>query len=113
MRTRQEVTTIIAELCSRIALLFPQDEIEAILFGSYARGDAEPGSDIDVLLLVDASRQDISDRNWQVGDLAAELLLDHGIVVSPLVENREYFNRNLQLFPFYRSIEREGVRISA
>ena len=35
MRTRQEVTTIVAELCSRIALLFPQDKIEAILFGSY------------------------------------------------------------------------------
>lgn len=113
MRTRQEVAAIVAELCSRIALLFPQDKIEAILFGSYARGDADPGSDIDVLILVDASRQDISDRNWQVGDLAAELLLDHGIAVSPLVENREYFNQNLQLFPFYRSIEREGVRISA
>ena len=113
MRTRQEVAAIVAELCSRIALLFPQDKIEAILFGSYARGDADPGSDIDVLLLVDASRQDISDRNWQVGDLAAELLLNHGIVVSPFVENREYFNRNLQLFPFYRGIEREGVRISA
>ena len=113
MRTRQEVNIIVMELCGRIALLFPQDKIEAILFGSYARGDADSGSDIDVLLLVDASRQVIADRNWQVGDLAAELLLDHGIVVSPLVENREYFNRNLQLFPFYRSIEREGVRISA
>ena len=113
MRTSQEVAAIVAELCSRIALLFPQDKIEAILFGSYSRGDADPGSDIDVLLLVDASRQDISDRNWQVGDLAAELLLNHGIVVSPFVENREYFNRNLQLFPFYRGIEREGVRISA
>ena len=113
MRTRQEVAAIVAELCSRIALLFPQDKIEAILFGSYARGDADPGSDIDVLILVDASRQDISDRNWQVGNLAAELLLNHGIVVSPFVENREYFNRNLQLFPFYRGIEREGVRISA
>ena len=113
MRSRQEVAMIIAELCSGIAPLFPQDKIEAILFGSYARGDADPGSDIDVLILVDASRQDISDRNWQVGDLAAELLLDHGIAVSPLVENREYFNQNLQLFPFYRSIEREGVRISA
>ncbi len=113
MRTRQEVTAIVAELCSRMALLFPQNKIEAILFGSYARGDADSGSDIDVLLLVDASRQDISDRNWQIGDLAAELLLNHGIVVSPLVENREYFNQNLQLFPFYRCIEREGVRISA
>lgn len=113
MRTRQEVTTIITELSRKIALLFPQDRIETILFGSYARGDADPGSDIDVLFLVDASRQDISDRNWQIGDLAAELLLEHGIVVSPLVENREYFARNLQVLPFYRSVEREGVRISA
>lgn len=113
MRTRQEVATIIMELCGKIALLFPQEKIEAILFGSYARGDADSGSDIDVLLLVDASRQDISDRNWQVGDLAAEFLLNYGVVVSPIVENREYFRRNLELFPFYRSVEREGVRISA
>ena len=69
--------------------------------GTAARGDAEPGSDIDVLLLVDASRQDISARNWQVGDLAAELLLDYGIVVSPIVENRDYFNKNVNVLPFY------------
>lgn len=113
MRTKQQVAEIIAELCSKVALLFPQNEIEAILFGSYARGDADAGSDIDVLLLVDASRQDISTRNWQVGDLAAELLLDYGIVVSPIVENREYFNNNLELFPFYRNIDSEGAKISA
>ncbi len=107
------MTIIITKLCSRIALLFPQSKIEAILFSSYARGDADSGSDIDVLLLVDASRQDISDRNWQIGDLTAELLLDYGVVVSPFVENREYFNRSLQLFPFYSNIKSEGVRISA
>ncbi len=49
-----------------------------------------------LLILVDASRQDISSRNWQVGDLAAELLLDHGVVVSPIVENRDYFNKNVE-----------------
>lgn len=113
MRTQQEVTTIIAELCGRMTRLFPQDKIETILFGSYARGDADWGSDIDVLLLVDASRQDISDRNWQIGNLAAELLLNYGVVVSPIVENREYFRKNLELLPFYRRVEREGVRISA
>ena len=70
-------------------------------------------SDIDVLLLIDASRQEIASRNWQVGELAADLLLDYGIVVSPIVENREYFSRNLDLLPFYRNIDHEGVRISA
>ncbi len=113
MRTNLEVRKIIAELCSSMASLFPQNQIEAILFGSYARGDAEPGSDIDVLILVDASRQDISAQNWQVGDMAAELLLNYGVVVSPIVENRDYFNRNMNVLPFYRNVDREGVRISA
>ena len=113
MRTIQEVNKIIAKLCANMASLFPQDQIEAILFGSYARGDAEPESDIDVLILVDASRQDISARNWQVGDLAAEFLLDYGIVVSPIVENRDYFNKNADILPFYRNVDREGVRIGA
>lgn len=113
MRTNLEVRKIIEELCVSMASLFPQDQIEAILFGSYARGDAEPGSDIDVLILVDASRQDISAQNWQVGDLAAALLLDYGIVVSPIVENRGYFNSNVNVLPFYCNVDREGVRLGA
>lgn len=113
MLTNQEVKKIVEELCGSVASLFPKNKIEAILFGSYARGDAEPGSDIDVLILVDASRQDISARNWQVGGLAAEFLLDYGIVVSPIVENRTYFNKNVDVLPFYRNVKREGVRLGA
>lgn len=113
MLSRQDITKIVDALCQGIAVLFPQERIEAILFGSYARGDAEPGSDIDVLLLVNAPRQDISEKSWQVGDLAAELLMAYGIVVSPIVENRDYFNSNAELFPLYRSIRAEGVRLVA
>lgn len=113
MRLNQEVRKIIEELCGSMAALFLQNQIEAILFGSYARGDADPGSDIDVMILVDASRQDISARNWQVGDLAADFLLDYGMVVSPIVENRDYFNKNVNVLPFYRSVDREGVRLDA
>lgn len=113
MRTESEIAKIVAELYSGIAPLFPQGSVEVILFGSYARGDAEPGSDIDILVLVDASREDISAQNWQVGNLAAELLMNYGIVVSPIVENKDYFNSNLEVLPFYRNIDREGVRFVA
>ena len=41
--TNQEVEKVVEELCGSVASLFPQNKIEAILFGSYARGDAEPG----------------------------------------------------------------------
>lgn len=69
-------------MCGSVASLFPQNKIEAILFGSYARGDAE-------------------------------LLLNYGIVVSPIGENQDYFNKNVDVLPFYRNIKRERVRLSA
>lgn len=109
----KQVQTIVSELCNGLSAIFPQDRVDAILFGSYARGDNDEGSDIDVLLLVNASREDISRRNWQVGDMAAELLLRYGVLVSPIVENRDYFNANAEVLPFYRNISREGVRLSA
>jgi len=113
MQTMQTVETIINELRAKLSAIFPQDKIDAILFGSYARGDAEFGSDIDVLILVDSSRQTIAQKNWKIGELAAEFLLNSGIVVSPVVENRDYFHTNVNALPFYRSIQSEGVPISA
>ena len=111
--TRQEVIQIVQELCMKISALFPGERIEAILFGSYAREEAEIGSDIDVMILVDSSRQEILEKNWSVGNIAGEILLDYGIVISPVIENRDYFRKNSNLFPFYRNVNSEGVRISA
>ena len=69
MRTKQEVAEIIAELCSRVALLFPQSRIEAILFGSYARGEAREDSDVD--LLIDDTGSGL--RGWAYGGLYGDL----------------------------------------
>ena len=104
---------IISELCSGLAEIFPGDELEPILFGSYARGDAEEGSDIDVLLLVNTPREEIFQRNRLIGNIAGDLLLNYGILVSPIVENREYFYQNIDLLPFFKNIQREGVRVNA
>ena len=106
-------TQIIQRLCERVEPIFPKDQIDAILFGSYARGDAGPDSDMDVLMLVDAPRETISERNWQIGELAADLLMEYGVVVSPIVENRRYFQENADLIPLFRNIRREGVRFHA
>lgn len=113
MISRSEIERIVQELCEGVARIFPQERIDAVLFGSCARGDAELGSDIDILLLVDASRETISERNWRIGDVAGELLVEHGVLVSPIVENREYFRSNAESLPLFRNIQAEGVKLSA
>ena len=65
------------------------------------------------MYLVDAPRTAIAERNWQIGEAAALVLLEHGIVVSPIVENREYFRDKVDVLPFFTNIQREGVRMSA
>lgn len=113
MCSQSEVFSIINQLREGLRHLFPQEQFDVILFGSYARNEADDGSDIDVLFLVDASRQSIAEKNWQVGEVCADLLLEHGIVVSPIVENRAYFHSQANLLPFFKNIQQEGVRISA
>ena len=110
MYSQQQVNDVVRKICQEIAVLLPRDHVEAILFGSYARGDADAGSDIDVLVLVDSSRQKISDINWKIGSLAADFLVNEGIVVSPIVENRDYYLSNAEVLPFFRSIQYEGVK---
>ena len=46
MCTQGEVRAIVADMRTRLEGLFQQQRIDAILFGSYARGDADDGSDI-------------------------------------------------------------------
>ena len=112
MCSQLEVRTIIAQLRDSLASIFPQEQFDVILFGSYARNDADDGSDIDVMFLVDSSRQTIQEKHWQIGE-AAEVLMEFGIVVSPIVENRAYYHANADLLPFFKNVQREGVRIVA
>ena len=113
MCTQNELLQIVRQLRERLTQVFGDARFDVILFGSYARGDAEEGSDIDLMFLVDSSRQTIAEKHWQIGEAAAEVLLDHGIVVSPIVENRAYFHNNASVLPFFRNVQREGVLLSA
>ena len=49
----EAIENVALQARDRIAVLFPGEQVDAILFGSYARGAATPYSDID--LCVDAA----------------------------------------------------------
>ena len=61
-----KLSTIIVELRRQFELLYGERLVRMVLFGSQARGDAEPESDIDVLVVlrgpVDPGRRDRSHR---------------------------------------------------
>lgn len=83
---------------------------EVILFGSRARGDAEPDSDMDVLVVLDEpvskqSRKIVSDYAWELG-------FEAGIVVVPVVVSRDNWEHGPeQASLLAKAVREEGVLI--
>ena len=50
-----------------------------ILYGSYARGDFGPDSDIDIMILVDLSDDEIRRKGHMLSDLTFDYNFDHDL----------------------------------
>jgi len=90
------------------------DKLEkVILYGSYARGDYDAESDIDIMILANIPRED-ANRVWdQIWDITGDLGLDYGVMVSVHVKDSGTFYKFVNDLPFYSNVERDGVVLSA
>ena len=84
-----------------------------ILYGSYARGDFRPDSDIDIMILVDLDDQEIKDRGHSLSDVTFEYNFDNDIMIMPIVKNLDHFNKWLRAYPFYNNVKKEGIELYA
>lgn len=85
-----------------------------ILYGSYARGDYNEGSDIDIMILTDLTDDEIVKYRKDIIYLAYDLECenDFDITLSPLLKNIDKFNYWLEAMPFYINVQKEGVILS-
>lgn len=86
---------------------------KVILFGSYARGDFDDESDIDIMVLVNVSSEDANRLDMELGKIANRLGLEYDILVSLLIKDSETFYKYLPADPFYQNVMREGVQLIA
>lgn len=101
-RERQAIEAAAAVLRQRL----PMEQI--ILFGSKARGEDDPESDIDLLILTQRPLTRAEAR--LVVDLLYPLQLEYDIVFSALpVPASEWFHGVYQAMPPCAEVERDGV----
>ena len=81
------------------------------LYGSYARGDNDRDSDIDIAAIVKGNRLLLQDKLKTVWDLSADIGLENDTVVSPTVIPYDEFEEYKEVLPYYRNIAKEGLRI--
>ena len=108
----KKITKSIKELLILVDQVFGEKAKRVILYGSYARGDFNRSSDIDVMILTDLNEDELIEYRDKLWDLAYDIELENNVILSPLVKNIDKFNYWLNALPFYMNVEKEGVILS-
>lgn len=107
----ERIRNLLTDTCSILNNLFGEKLNHVWLYGSYARGDFDTESDIDVMALVDLSKSELAGYRRQVSDISSELDLKYDALLSIKLQDAETFNRFSSALPYFRNIKEEGISL--
>ena len=81
---------------------------KVILYGSYARGDYDEESDIDIIIIADIPAEDKLKEREKIRYLTGELDLEYDIVLSVSVVDRATFYQYANDLPFYMNVLKDA-----
>lgn len=105
------ISNIINEFVKGVNEILGNRVKKIILYGSYARGDYNKSSDVDLMILTDLTDEEIVEYRDKIIDFAYDIEWDNNfdITLSPLVKNIDKYNKRIDVIPFYMNVQREGV----
>ena len=105
----KKLKPILEELCRVFEALYGDRLLQMVLYSSQARGDAEPGSDIDVLVVLkgEVNPGEEIDRTIEiVSDLSLRF---NEVICCVFMDEDRFTQRN---GPLLRNVRKEGLVVS-
>jgi uncharacterized protein len=98
--------SLLAELKSGLTRLYGGRLKAVVLFGSYARGDYDQNSDLDVMIVLDDYHR-VWDELVHSAELASDLSLKYNVTISrTFMKEKQWKSGDL---PVLRNIRAEGI----
>lgn len=111
MQTKDKVQMITTSVMESVFALLSDKLYKVVLYGSYARGDFTPESDIDIMIVLDCPKEEVLSYRKEVSRLSSRIGLEHDIMVSILLRDKDTFENGQKMLPFYRNIVKDGVEL--
>ncbi len=109
----QTIQNLIEQYVSFIYEIYGSHLRQVILYGSYARGDYNAESDVDIMILLDMSDMDIKEYRHQLSDMTFDFNMDHDLDIKPIAKSEEHYKKWVENYPFYANVNRDGVTLYA
>lgn len=112
MCTKNQLENITQTVASLAKEILDDKLVSVILYGSYARGDYDDESDIDIMIVADIPSEECWSCNVQLIEGLTDTELENEIVISTHVVQADNFNQYRTALPFYRNVTEEGIKIA-
>lgn len=83
---------------------------EIWLYGSFARGQQTPNSDLDLLILVETDVLKPREKQQIAFDLYA-IEFETGQIISPLIMTKKQWREKHPQTPFFENVNKEAIRL--
>lgn len=106
----EELRNILKAYAQKIHELLGEHLTDIILYGSYARGEATPESDINILILANLTETQIHEIEPDIMLYTYEVNVANDILIQPLVKPYKLYHFWSSVYPLYQKIDSEGVK---
>lgn len=108
MCTYNQLNEISNEVVTYYHDVYGDSLVSVILYGSYARGDYDETSDIDIVAIAQGDRAMLQEQLKEVWNKSFECGMNNDVIISPTVIPLEEYEQYKDKLPYYRNINKEG-----